>query len=401
MKKEYTFFAVFLVLWALIEPILAILKPEEINPIIPKLFLIVLFAVPLIIHLLYKYVLNNKCKYKNLRNSVKKAIKSGLNYLEKININEDGHRLRHTPSLMETSTVLGAIYLAKKTLNKNINEDIELSISLIGDLKKQFSGECPVKYFDCFKCRNQQICNVGFFDYLSHLYFAKDTILYSKLENEFVSLINIFEERLIKYDHLLGWTLYQNETQKIDSLSTSTILILLYTFKYDNNDNIEQVLKTLIELQDKNGSWKRDFEEDEYCAGNIEIITTHRVIECFILFKNKFISINFDDSIQKAIQFLKSSSGYEKPVNYELRSNMNESELLRGLGHIIQALTKANISDDILEEYIKFILCKQQTNGSFIGTTNALDCNKELNYNTDLTAFIVRTLCIYSNNLKS
>lgn len=394
-KIEFTYFAIFALLWTFIEPIVSILKLEEFNPWIPKIILIILFIVPLIFYIKNKFFSDN-CNYNNLQKNVKKAISKGLSHLEQNNFNENGQRLRHTPSILESSTVLGAIHLAKNTLNLKHTENIQTIIWLINSLKQQFSGQCSVKYFDCFKCQTKQICNVGYFDYLSHLYYAKNTILFSKLQKEFVFLVNIFEKRLTKHNSLYGWTLYENETKKIDPLATSTILILLNTLNYSNQENIEKILTSLIKLQSKNGSWLRKFKSDEYCAGEFEIITTHRVIEVLLLYKHRKIK-NIDKTIKKGIKFLKSSSGYEVPVNYELRSGMIENELLRGIGHIVQALVKAKEENSMVDDYVKFILCKQQKDGSFIGTTNTFESNKELVYYTDLTAFLIRTLCLYYN----
>ena len=395
-KFELTYFAIFAVLWTLIEPIVSILKLEDINPLMPKFILVILFVVPLVIYIKNKYF-NNNCKYTHLQKNVKKAIHKGLLHLENNNLNENGQRFRHTPSLMESSTVIGSIYLARNTLNLKEKEDIQTVMWLINSLKQQFSGKCPVKYFDCYKCQNKQICNVGFFDYLSHLYYAKNTILFTKLQEEFIFLIDIFEERLKEYNSFIGWTLYENETKTIDPLSTSTILILLYTFDYKNKNNIKKILLSLIKQQSKNGAWLRNYSEDEYCAGELEIITTHRVVEAMMLYKNSVKIKNIDKSINKGIGFLKSSSGYEVPVNYEIRSGMIEKELLRGIGHIVQALIKANKFNSMLDDYVKFILCKQQKDGSFIGTTDTFEANMKLVFHTDLTAFLTRTLCLYYN----
>jgi hypothetical protein len=393
---EITYFAVFALLWTLLEPVVSILKLEDINPLIPKILLVVLFIVPLIVYIKHKYF-NNNCKYNNLQKNIKKAIHKGLSYLEKNNLNNNGQRFRHTPSLMESSTVIGSIYLARNTLHLKEKEDIETTMWLINSLKQQFSGKCPVKYFDCFKCQNKQICNAGYFDYLSHLYYAKGTTLFVKLQEEFSFLVNVFEERLKEDNSFTGWTLYENETKKIDPLSTSTILILLYTFNYKNKNTIQKILSSLIEQQSKNGSWLRNYQPDEYCAGELELITTHRVIEAMMLYKNSINIKNIDKSINKGIDFLKSSSGYEVPVNYEIRSGMLEKELLRGIGHIVQALVKAKKFNSMLDDYVKFILCKQQKDGSFIGTTDTFESNKKLVFHTDLTAFLTRTLCLYYN----
>jgi hypothetical protein len=395
-KFEFTYFAIFAVLWTFIEPVVSILKLEDINPLIPKFTLVILFLVPLIIYIKNKYFDEN-CKYTNLQKNVKKAIHKGLLHLENNNLNENGQRFRHTPSLMESSTVIGSIYLARDTLNLKEKEDIQTIMWLINSLKQQFSGKCPVKYFDCYKCQNKQICNVGYFDYLSHLYYAKNTTLFIKLQEEFTFLIDIFEKRLKEYDSFTGWTLYENETETIDPLSTSTILILLHTFNYQKKNIIKKILLSLIKQQSKNGAWLRNYNEDEYCAGELEIITTHRVIEAMMLYKNSFKIKNIDNSIDKGIEFLKSSSGYEVPVNYEIRSGMIEKELLRGIGHIIQACIKAKEFSFMLDDYVKFILCKQEKDGSFIGTTNTFESNKQLVFHTDLTAFLTRTLCLYYN----
>jgi len=395
-KIEFTYFAFFTVLWTLLEPIISILKLEDINPLIPKFILGILFIVPLIMYIVNKYF-NNNCQYNDLQKSIKKAIYKGLSHLEENNFNDNGQRFRHTPSLMESSTVIGSIYLARNTLNLKIKEDIQTTMWLVNSLKQQFHGKCPVKYFDCYKCQNKQICNVGYFDYLSHLYYAKDTILFTKLQEEFGFLVDIFENRLKKYDSFIGWTLYEDETKKIDPLSTSTILILLYTFDYQNKSTIKKILLSLIKQQSRNGSWLRNYQPDEYCAGELELITTHRVIEIMILYKKSIELKNIDKSINKGIEFLKSSSGYEIPVNYEIRSGMIEKELLRGIGHIIQALIKAKEFNSMLDDYVKFILCKQQKDGSFIGTTDTFESNKKLVFHTDLTAFLTRTLCLYYN----
>jgi len=393
-KIELGYFALFAILWTLIEPIVSILKLEEINPWLPKIILILLFSIPLLIYLINKFW-KTSCRNSNLQKSVKNAIEKGLKHLENNNLNDNGQRFRHTPSLMESTTVIGSIYLARNTLNKKQEMDIKTITWLINSLKQQFLGKCQVKYFDCYKCQNKQVCNVGYFDYLSHLYYAKDTILFHKLENEFLLLVDIFEERLCEYDNRTGWTLYENETKLIDPLSTATILTLLKVFKYKNNKTIKKILKTLIEIQSKDGSWVRAMPDDEYCGGEIEIITTHRVVEAYALYKDTVKVSGLDKSLEKAIIYLKSSSGYEAPVNYELRAGMTESEILRGMGHIIQAFTKANQANKTLEEYIRFILCKQEKDGSFIGTSDVFESNKKSVFYTDLTAFLTRTLSLY------
>lgn len=393
-KIELGYFTIFAILWTLIEPIISILKLEEINPWLPKIILILLFSIPLAIYFINKF-LRASCKNSNLEKSVKNSIEKGLKHLENNNLNDNGQRFRHTPSLMESTTVIGSIYLARNTLDKKQDMDIKTITWLINSLKQQFLGKCQVKYFDCYKCQNKQVCNVGYFDYLSHLYYAKDTVLFHKLENEFLLLVDIFEERLCEYDNRTGWTLYENETKLIDPLSTATILTLLKVFKYKNNKTIKKVLKTLIEMQSKNGSWMRAMPDDEYCGGEIEIITTHRVVEAYSLYKDTVKVSGIDKSLEKAIVYLKSSSGYEAPVNYELRAGMTESEVLRGMGHIIQAFTKTNKANEILEEYIRFILCKQEKDGSFIGTSDVFESNKKAVFYTDLTAFLTRTLSLY------
>ena len=103
---------------------MSILKLEDINPLIPKLTLVILFLVPLIIYIKNKYF-NKICKYTDLQKSVKKAIHKGLLHLENNNLNENGQRFRHAPSLMESSTVIGSIYLARNTLNLKEKEDIQ------------------------------------------------------------------------------------------------------------------------------------------------------------------------------------------------------------------------------------------------------------------------------------
>ena len=396
-KIELTYFAIFAILWTFIEPIVSILKLEDIDPSIPKIILAVLFILPITIYIVNRTLLNNNCKYKNLQKSVKKAIANGLKHLETNNINDNGQRFRHTLSLMESSTVLGAIFLAKNTLNIKNDVDIQTITWLVNSLKQQFSGQCPVKYFDCYKCQNGQICNVGYFDYLSHLYYAKNTVLNKKLKEEFYFLVDIFNERLTEDNNQIGWKLYENEMSKIDPLATSTILILLHTFEYKNTKTIEKVLSSLIKTQEKNGSWLRKIQEDEYCGGEIEIITTHRVLESIMLYKNIVNPTLANQSIANAIKYLQSSSGYEIPVNYEIRSGMLEKEMLRGLGHIVQALIKAKKFNNMLDDYVKLILCKQQKDGSFIGTSDIFESNKKLVFQTDLTAFLTRTLCLYYN----
>jgi hypothetical protein len=386
------------VLWTISEPLLSIWD-DSLGSKVPIYVVVTIFILPILVYIINRLFFQHSCEQKDLKKSVKRAIKKGLDYLETNNVNKNGQRFRHIPSLLESATVIGAIYLAKDTLKIKHYDNIQTLTWLTNSLKKQFSNNGPVKYFDCYKCQNYQICNVGYFDYLSHFYYAKNTVLYEKLTNEFYFLIDIFESRMVKYNQLVGWTLYEEESREIDPFSTAGILILLDAFRSPMNKNINYILNSLVKSQDKDGSWKRSFSIDGYCGGSLDIITTHRVIEALSLYKEHLSKGVYERVVKNAIKYLKSSSGQETPVNYEIKSGVLEKELLRGLGHIVQALVKVGDESKMIEDYIKFIVCKQKEDGSYIGASEVLDDNRITAHNTDLTAFITRTLCIYYNRI--
>ena len=338
---------------------------------------------------------------KKLISRVEYTIKNGLIYLEKENCNKNGQRYRNTVSIMETSTVIGTIVFASKTLNKKVKINNTTIYWLTNSLKKLFKNT-NVKYSNCQNCSELNKCNIKYFEYLSHFYYAKDTILYKILKEEFYFL----NQELLKKYKKNGWEDFEG-SNNIDPLATATILILLSVYKNSPNYKIVDSLKFLIENQIKEGikagSWERPRSKENACSRNFKVVTTHRVIEALSIYRDRFtiLSNEIQETISLGVEYLKSSDYSEEPVNYEKNIGIDETESLRALGHIIQGLIKADMNTKLLEEHVELILELQKSNGSFVGVNNIIGEERKLIHHTDLTAFIVRTLCIYYNYINN
>lgn len=400
------FYITFAVLWTITEAALNLLGLRELLGVKEWSIWLLrsIFALILIISLIIqaKHYFGKKKKYykgSKLVNKVKSAISTGLSYLESTNVNKYGQRLRLTPSIMESSTVVGAIYLASNILTKNPKIAPETINWLFAGLKKQFQENAIVKHFDCSRCDNGNICNAAYFDYLSHFYYTKNTELYRRFCEEFKFMAEVLKSRLIEIDGMVGWPLFSGEI--IDPLPTATNLILHSLFPCLTPAQEKAVINTLLKLQVKNGpkigSWQRTIKDKKWCTGELPIITVHRVVEALTLFRQKYSEMDtmICDSVNLAAQYLKSSPGAEAPVNYEYRMGIDDEEILRGVGHMIQALVKAKVIDEFVERQVNYLINLQHDNGSFIGRSEAFSEDRELTNRTDLTAFITRTLCIF------
>jgi len=102
-----------------------------------------------------------------------------------------------------------------------------------------------------------------------------------------------------------------------------------------------------------------------------------------------------DTSINLAIYYLKSTCPEEEPVNYELNMGVNEPDIIRGIGHTVQAIVKTRPIDEFVEHQINSLINTQKPNGEFVGKSGIFESDRELTNNTDLTAFISRTLAMY------
>lgn len=394
------FLIAFAALWTIAEAFLHLLGVKEWNAWLLRSILAFIIVISVIVQA--KHYFGERKKYYKGNELIKKcrhAISNGLTYLQGTNVNKYGQRLRLTPSIMESSTVAGAIYLASKILNKNPKITIETINWLFAGQKKQFQENVVVKHFDCSRCDKGNICNVAYFDYLSHFYYAKNTELYKRFCEEFRFMSEVLKARVIEVDEMVGWPLFSGEI--IDPLSTATNLILHSLFPCLTPAQERAVINTLLQLQVKDGpkigSWQRTIKDEKWCTGELPIITVHRVIETLTLFRQKYPDIDpiLSESLNLAVRYLKSSPGAEAPVNYEYRMGIDDEEILRGAGHIIQALVKANVVDDFVERQVNYLINLQHRNGSFVGRSEAFSEDRELTNRTDLTAFITRTLCIF------
>lgn len=399
---QTTFYITFAVLWTFVESFINLSGIKEWNPWCLRGGLLGILVISILVHVLK----NKKRKYSTgvqLRRNCEKAILMGLNYLENANLNSNGQRMRLAPSIMETATVIGAINIASVAIGKTPQDNQKLMSWMFSGLKSRFRNGARVKFFGCSECNGVKDCNVAFFDYLSHFYYAKGTRLFEYFLDEFSFMSEILRKGFIGSNGQYGWgDIGQN---KINIFETCTNLILDSIFKVLSEEEIKEVLLCICSRQEKTGRFIGMFKNanDDYigCSGNYSLITTHRALEALSIYRDSFdcTSLNneIEESINLGIIYLKSSTGFEKPVNYETKVGIDECELLRGTGHIVQALVKVKSFDPFLERQINNILDMQETNGSFIGHTKHFEKDKErdLTNNTDLTAFMVRTLSIF------
>jgi len=399
MNKS-SFYISFAVAWTFVESIIALSGIQEWNTAILRSAFVLLLGGAVLKHLRDNRVVERKSyEGQALINEVIKSIEKGFNYLQNENKNNNGQRMRLSPSIMESATTIGAITLASKVLKKNNNVDKKTVDWLLGSLKKQFRDQVPVKYFECSRCDNGNVCNVAYFDYLSHFYYTKGSPLYTRFTDEFQFLSELFTSRIFCNKAKCGWKLF--EDGNFDILATSTNMILCYVFNSLTESQEKRVIKLILSEQTKNGSkkgsWPRVVTDSKWCAGELEIITVHRAIECLAISMRKHpeFKSNIEEAIKSGTIYLKSCQGGEEPVNYEYQVGIDDVEILRGTGHIVQAMIKADISDSFLTDKVNLLIHAQNKNGSFVGKSDHLGGNRDITNKTDLTAFITRTLCLY------
>lgn len=401
------FFITFALIWTMTEAVLSLIE-LKLSPWIPRTILVLTFTISLIIYLQSKSVERRGTKRlhgKKLIKQTRKAIKLGLEYLQSENKNIHGQRYRHTPSLIESSTVVGAIYLASESLKKRNKVNLRTVTWLTNSLKRALIRNETVRYFDCHRCERKEACNVKYFDFLSHYYYAKGTALGDQLISGFSFLSDILDRKYI--DKMLhgGWPLFDGQ-DVLDPLSTATNLILLSLYPSFSTEKQHKSINFLLHSQitDGNlkGSWSRINISTERiaCAQDFRLVTTHRAIEAMVIFDSIFpdLKTQIGHAVKQAVEFLDNSSLLEKPVTYEYNIGIEDPEALRGIGHIVQAFTKAIQCVDTtasLDDLINYVINSQNRDGSFIGTASILFPDRDLSAHTDLTAFMTRTLCLY------
>lgn len=394
------FYISFVVLWTFVEAIVNLSGISQWNIWLLRTILFLIFFISISLYAYEKF--NNRERYSTgnkLSKRVYKSLKKTYKFLTNENFNSNGQRLRLTPSIMESSTVIGAVYTVSNSIHVTPKINPNTIEWLFSSLKKQFKEQVVVKYFDCSRCNNNIVCNIAYFDYLSHFFYAKNTVLYAKFVDEFTFMSELLTNRLFEGKNKCGWSLF--DTKTIDPLATATNLILHTIFPCLSKKQEMKVIKTLLKLQEKSGaakgSWERDITDERWCAGQLTIITVHRVIEALMLIKSYHPQqeLEIAKAIDLSVSFLKSSHAEENPVNYEFKMGVDDAEIMRGVGHIVQALVKAECNDFFVEQRVNFLLNSQKKNGSFIGKAGVLENDRELTNKTDLTAFIGRTLSIY------
>lgn len=339
-----------------------------------------------------------------IRNSVGRAVR----YLEDAgNRTEHDQRLRISPSVMETATVVGALTVGKHFLNRDHSNNEYGLTWLFETLKSQFSDiSLPEKLagFDCHVCRGNNQCNIAFFDYLSHFSYCRGTILFDSFIEHFSLLGGTLENRLLAIsDNMAGWPARKGDAD-IDPLATSTALHLCLLFEALDDRDIRRVILWLIKSQAENGCWKRPKEASNYCGGEYKVISTHRAIEvlamCSDAIELKDMAVDIKNAISKGAQYLASTPLADAPVSYDVQAGYLSPEIYRTIGHVAQGLTKAgNLKSVVLRERICYLLNNQQSDGSFPISSSVTARDRNLLYYTDITAFMIRTLVFYANGL--
>ena len=226
----------------------------------------------------------------------------------------------------------------------------------------------------------------------------------------FSFLSDILDHKYIEKDSEGGWPLF-DEQDIIDPLSTATNLSLLSLYPSfpikKKHKSIDFLLRNQITEGTHKGSWSRIniYDERMACTQDFKLITTHRAIEALIIFISIFpdLKAKISHAVRQAVEFLNNSSLLEKPVTYEYDVGIEDPEALRGVGHIVQAFTKAIQYVDTtipLDNLINYVINSQNRDGFFIGTSNILFPDRDVSAHTDSTAFITRTLCLYYKTKK-
>lgn len=398
-------------LWAIASPAITLLSPDE--PI--KVGLL----ATLVLGTTGAWLLDRHRKHRKLKpnssprqflTAIQRSVEKAVHYLEHAeNKTEHDQRYRISPSVMETTTVIGAIILGKHYLGRDHDNNERGLAWIFETLKSQFSGTATPERlagFDCPKCRGNNECNVAFFDYLSHLAYCKGESLYDSFIEHFSSVGTTLRLRLhTSSGDIAGWPA-KNGDSIIDPFATATALHLCVVFGTLEADSLCHVARWLITSQEENGSWKRPSEAVGYCGSEYPVITTHRVIEVLSLcHKAKELS-NVAPQIQMAIskgaQYLLSSPLLDAPVSYDRHAGYTAPEIYRIMGHMVQGLTKAgSLNSMVLRERISYIVNSQRDDGAFPTSSNVITSDRNLIHYTDITAFLTRTLVFYAVALQA
>lgn len=401
LKNPYVY------LWAIASPAITLLSPN--NSIKVWLFIILV-----LITTLYWLIERHK-KYRRIKPTstpeqylaaIRYAVAKAIDYLENAkNKNIHHQRYRNAPSIMETSTVFGALNLGKHFLGKD-HENNERGLAwLFETLKSQFSGVTlpdKIQGFDCPHCRGKNQCNVAFFDYLSHFGYCRSTPLFASFVEQFSLLGVLLKKRLISGE-LAGWPAKEGDTD-IDPLASATALHLCLIFNSLDSSETRRAVNCLIWSQQEDGSWKRPEAASNFCGGEFNIISTHRVIETLSMCLDRTgmvdLTARIKQTIAKGAEFLSNCPLTEVPVSYDLHAGYVAPEVFRSIGHVAQGLTKAgNLKSVVLRERISYLLNNQQDDGSFPISNNVITSDRDLIFYSDVTSFLIRTLVFYANAL--
>lgn len=401
----------YLLAWALVSPAVTLLSPD--GWIKEAVFcVILLFAL---FYWLSKrhtklHGLSSNTSSLKLSRSCNKAIRRAVKYLETAsNQTEFKTRLRVTKSVMESATVFSAEVIGKAHLEKETTYDVRGTAWIFEVLKSQFSGVViPQKLegFDCSSCRGKNDCNVAFFDYLSHFIYCKGTPAFDSFREQFAFLGASLPERLLEFDKgMTGWPSKTSDSLA-DSFATATCLHICLVFESISPKQLKGVVKWLLASQNETGEWTRLKQAANSCAGSVDIITTHRVIESLRLAQSSQHTASMNKEIESSIhlgaRFLAGAALVDDPVSYEINSGILSPEVYRVIGHIVQGLTKAGFSDtQSIREKVILILNSQDSDGSFRTSGTLLGNDRALLHYTDITAFMIRTLVFYVRAVQS
>lgn len=397
-------------LWAIASPAITLLPPDEATKV-------GLFAT-LVLGTTGAWLLDRHRKHRKLKpdsspiqflTAIKRSVEKSVHYLEHAdNKTENDQRYRISPSVMETTTVIGAITLGKHYLGRYHHNNERGLAWIFETLKSQFSGVATAEKlagFDCPKCRGNNECNIAFFDYLSHFAYCKGASLYDSFFEHFSSVGTILRSRLrISSDDIAGWPA-KNGDSTIDPFATATVLHLCVVFGTLDANSLRRVARWLVASQEENGSWKRPPEAVGYCGSEYPVITTHRVIEvlslCHKLKDLSKVAPQIRTAISKGVQYLLSSPLLDSPVSYDRHAGYTTPEIYRIMGHIVQGLTKAgSLNSMVLRERISYIVNSQRDDGAFPTSSNVITHDRNLLHYTDITAFLTRTLIFYAAALQ-
>jgi hypothetical protein len=359
-----------------------------------------------IIHLYGNLLLTPILVERHLDVAVKRSILLASQYLSKENKNSTGQRFRALPSIMETVTVVSALFISARTLKwpdrrmRQILSD-DAQEWMFSTLKVGLIQGAPAEGFECSGCDKLSTCNMKYFDYLSHLYYCHGTFIGERFSSEFAPLANLLMEKFVCRDGICGWEATTGGG-KIDPLATATILTLLTAFAGVDLRKIKRSINGLEKLQQQNGhldgGWVRPkADSNRGCFSDMQVITAHRCIEAFRAWKDKGViqDKQYNDVTQSAMRFLLSQDGREIPVDYHIAVGMSRPVVLRGLGHVAQGLIKAGASGESLDARMRVIALSQRRDGSFADRKEFIASELDTPQRTDLSAFLLRTLCFY------